>query len=501
MRIATQIVVVAILGGGGYYSYSNWATLKPQAEQYAAEAMVYAGKYAGEAMVYVDQARVYAADKTGLEFLRPEVKVAKAPEVPAAGPRGPGAGPVGQRQGGPGQGGPGQGGQGQAVQRQGGPGQAALGQGGRPPGPGGPGAGGPGGRGPGGPGGPVIVEVAAIETGAVVENTEAVGNTRAFESVVITGKVAGIVDKILFTEGQTVSAGADLIHLDNAERKADLEAARAAINTTRAQREETLQRFERAQALRRSGAGTEAQVADLTLQLRTSETNIAAAEARERSAAARLDDYVIRAPFAGRVGLRQVSLGALVDNRVAVTTLDDVSRIRLDFSVPETLIPRVQVGSVIAAQSIAYPGRTFEGKVAVIDTRIDAVTRSGKLTAIIENGDLALKPGMFMNISLQIALREKAMLAPEEAIISEGPRQIAFVVKDGKIERRVVQIGQRQDGKVEIVEGLAVGDVIVVRGVQRVRNGMPVQSRPAFPDKGGGPAARNVPPPKPGDRA
>lgn len=346
----------------------------------------------------------------------------------------------------------------------------------------------PGGRGP-GSGPPPVVEVTTIGTGPIIEMTEAVGNTRAFESVTLTAKVTGTVEKISFTEGQFVKAGDELVRLDVAERRADLEAARAAIATTRAQRDETSQKLERAQQLRRTGAGTEAQVADLTLQLRTIETNIAAAEARERAASARLDDLIIRAPFDGRVGLRQISLGALVDSKVAVTTLDDVSRMRLDFSVPETVVGKVAIDAPVKSGSLAFPGRVFEGRVAVIDTRIDPLTRSAKVTAILPNPDSVLKPGMFMNVSLQIAARENAVLAPEEAVIAEGPRQIAFIVKEGRIERRVVTIGQRQEGRVEILQGVAAGEVIVVRGVQRVRQGMPVQTRPAFPAGKSGPAA------------
>lgn len=348
---------------------------------------------------------------------------------------------------------------------------------------------------------PMMVEVATIGTGAIIEISEAVGNTRAFESVTLTAKVSGTVEQISFTEGQTVKAGDELIRLDVAERRADLEAARAAISTSRAQRAETGQKLERAQALRKTGAGTEAQVADLTLQLRTVETAIAAAEARERAAAARLEDLSIRAPFDGRVGLRQVSLGALVDNKVAVTTLDDVSRMRLDFSVPETLVTKVAVGAPVKASSLAYPGRAFEGTVAVIDTRIDPVTRSAKVTALIPNADAALKPGMFMNVSLQVASRLDAVMAPEEAVIAEGPRQIAFLIRDGKVERRVVTIGQRQQGQVEILAGLAVGDVIVVRGVQRIRQGMPVQTKPAVPEKKDVPAARGDAPAGAGKKA
>ncbi len=376
------------------------------------------------------------------------------------------------------------------------PGLAAL-----APKPGPAAGGGPGRPGPGGNVPPAMVEVTTVGMGPVMEISEAVGTTRAFESVTLTAKVSGTVEKISFEEGQTVKAGDELIRLDVAERRADLEATRAAIATAKAQRDETNQKQQRALQLRQTGAGTEAQVADLTLQLRTIETAIAAAEARERAAAARLDDLILRAPFDGRVGLRQVSLGALVDNRVPVTNLDDVSRMRLDFAVPETLVNRIKVGATVRSTSLAFPGRNFEGTVAVIDTRIDTVTRSAKLTAIIPNADSSLKPGMFMNVSLQIAARENALLAPEESVVAEGPRQIAFVVKEGKIERRVVTIGQRQDGKVEVLTGLAVGETIVVRGVQRIRQGQPVQTKPAFPGQSSVPAAGTADPAAAGKKA
>lgn len=354
--------------------------------------------------------------------------------------------------------------------------------------------GGPGGAGGGrGAQGAPVVEVVTLTTGPVIEMSESVGTTRAYESVTIASKVTGNVEKIAFTEGQSVKAGDVLIELDVAERKADLEAARAAIQTARAQREEVNQKYERAVQLRRAGAGTEALVADLTLQLRTVETTVAAAEARERAAAARLDDYIVRAPFAGRVGLRQVSVGAFVDTKVTITTLDDVSRIRLDFAIPEPLLARVKIGAQINAQSVAFQNRSFRGAVAAVDTRIDPVTRSVKLMAVIDNPDLALKPGMFLTVALEVARRDNAVIAPEEAIVAEGPRQVAYVVgKDNRIERRVVMIGQRSFGKVEITEGLQAGEAIVARGIQRVRNGLVVQPKPLA----GPPAAGAAPAPR-----
>jgi membrane fusion protein (multidrug efflux system) len=317
-----------------------------------------------------------------------------------------------------------------------------------------------------------------VSTGRVVEVTEAVGTTRALESVMVTAKVSGIVERILFEEGQFVQTGQELVRLDSAERQADLEAARAAIMTAQAQRNEINLRLERARQLRATGAGTEAQVADLTLQLRTSESAIVAAQARERASAARLDDLVVRAPFAGRVGVRQVSVGALLETRTAVTTLDDLTKVRLDFSVPEVLLASLRIGTPVRTRNVAFGNRWFTGVVAVIDTRIDPLTRSVRLTALIDNPDTVLRPGMFMNVALEVATRENTVLVPEEAIVGEGPRQIAFVVRDGRIDRRLVQIGQRQEGKVEVTEGLQPGEILIVRGVQRVRQGMQVVARP-----------------------
>src|SRR5688500_9044893 len=169
----------------------------------------------------------------------------------------------------------------------------------------------PGGRGAtGGPGGAQVVEVDTVKTGRIVETREAVGTVRAFESITVTAKVMGFIAKIEFQEGQKVNAGDMLVALDAEERRADIEAAVAESRRATAQRNEIATRLERALALRRSGAGTEAQVDDLTAQVRTLESAIASADARRRAAEARLEDLVIRAPFAGRVGTRSVSLGA-----------------------------------------------------------------------------------------------------------------------------------------------------------------------------------------------
>lgn len=326
--------------------------------------------------------------------------------------------------------------------------------------------------------GPVTVDVDTVKTGRVVEVRESVGTVRAFESITVTAKVAGIISEIGFEEGQKVKAGDMLIQLDAAERRAEIEQAVAETNRAIALRNEVSIKLDRAQALSRTGAGTGAQVDDLTAQVKSLESSIASAQAQRKAAEARLEELTIRAPFAGRVGNRAVSLGAYVPPGTRITTLDDLSRVRLDFAVPENLLARLKPGQTVNARSAAYQNRVFKGTVATVDTRIDQTTRTVRLTAEFDNPDEALKPGMFLSVALEVTTKDDAVLIPEEAVVSEGLRQIVYPVKDNKVERRVIRTGQRQGGKVEVLEGLKPGETIVVLGVQRVRPGGEVISRP-----------------------
>jgi len=349
--------------------------------------------------------------------------------------------------------------------------------------PGGTPPGGPGGGRPGQGGPPPVVDVDTVRTGRIIETREAVGTVRAFESITVTAKVSGVVAKISFEEGQKVKAGDILVEFDADERRADIEQAAAETRRAEAQRNEIRTRLERAIALRRTGSGTEAQVDDLTAQVKTLESAVASAEARRKAAEARLEDLVVRAPFAGRLGTRSVSLGAYVSPGTRITTLDDLSRVRLDFAVPENLLGQLKPGQVVRARSAAFGERSFEGKVSVIDPRVDPVTRTARLTAEFNNTDEALRPGMFLSVVLEVTNKENAVVVPEEAVVSEGLRHILFAVKDNVVERRVVRLGHRQEGRVEIVEGIQPGETIVLRGVQRVRAGAPVTPRPVEAEK------------------
>ncbi|MFL5004593.1 MAG: efflux RND transporter periplasmic adaptor subunit [Microvirga sp.] len=322
------------------------------------------------------------------------------------------------------------------------------------------------------------VDVDTVRTGRIVELRDAVGTVRAYESITVTVKGSGIVEEISFQEGQKVKFGDVLLRLDSDERRADIEQAKAETRRATALRDELKVRLDRAMALNRTGAGTVAQVEDLTAQVRTLESAIASAEARRKAAEARLEDLIVRAPFNGRLGTRSVSLGAYVTPGMRITTLDDLSKVRLDFAVPENILAQLDIGQTVRAVSAAFGQRVFEGKVAVIDPRVDPVTRSVRLTAEFPNPDEALKPGMFLSVALEVSVKNDAVIVSEEAIVGEGLRHLIYVVKDNMVERRVVRIGQRQQGRVEVVDGLKPGEIVIVRGVQRVRPGQAVDPKP-----------------------
>jgi membrane fusion protein (multidrug efflux system) len=312
----------------------------------------------------------------------------------------------------------------------------------------------------------------------VFEKAEAIGTARANESVTITAKQTGNVAVIGFQEGQRVRAGAVLIELENRERRADLDQSKNELDQARATRDDARQKLERSNQLKGTGAVTQARIDEQEAALRLAEARVRAAEARIRSVDARLDDVRITAPFDGRVGLRMISLGALLQPGTVVTTLDDLSRIKLDFSVPENFLGKLRVGLPVFARSAAFPGRTFEGRVSVIDSRIDPVTRAVRVNAEFENPGETLKPGLFLNVELALETRDNARLVPEEAIVGEGNKQYVFVVRDGRAVRTEIRAGARLRGEVEIAEGVNAGDLVIVRGVSRVRHNQPVAARP-----------------------
>jgi membrane fusion protein (multidrug efflux system) len=310
----------------------------------------------------------------------------------------------------------------------------------------------------------VPVVTGLVEKLPLAVQIEAVGTARANEAVDITSKAANMVTAIRFVEGQRVKAGAVLVELDGAQARADLAAAEAALK-------ESMSTFKRSRDLYARQALSESQLEQI-------EATLAANQARVAAAQSRVADTVIRAPFSGRVGLRRVSLGSLISPGTVITTLDDSSVIKLDFDVPESLVAVLGPGQAVAATSIAYPGRVFEGRVTSVDSRVDPVSRSVTVRAAIPNAAGQLKPGMFMAVRLS---REPlpALVVPESALVPERGSVYVFIVKDGVAERREVTIGRREPGRVELLAGAEAGQRVVVQGSQKIRDGSPVVEAPA----------------------
>jgi membrane fusion protein, multidrug efflux system len=304
--------------------------------------------------------------------------------------------------------------------------------------------------------GSVAVIAAIAKAERLVSQINALGTARANEAVEITSKVSNTVTVVRFADGQRVQRGQVLIELDSAQARADLAAAEAASA-------ESASQVKRSRELAAARVLSESQFEQLEATMKTNQARVAAARSR-------VDDTIVRAPFAGRVGLRRVSVGSLVNPGTTITTLDDLSVIKVDFSVPENFLAGLRDGLQVKATAAAFPGRDFVGMVTGVDSRIDPVTRSVTVRAAVPNADLALKPGMFLNVSLARDEHD-ALLVPEAALVPEQSRQFLFVIEDGRATRREVRIGGRQPGRVEIVSGLKVGDQVIVEGTQKVREG------------------------------
>jgi membrane fusion protein (multidrug efflux system) len=302
--------------------------------------------------------------------------------------------------------------------------------------------------------------VAVITTTARTERLSspltALGTARANEAVEVTSKASNIVTAVRFEDGQRVQKGQVLVELDAAQARADLAAAEAA-------RADSASQVKRSRELLATKIISDAQFEQLEATLKTN-------EARVDSARARVADTVIRAPFNGRVGLRRVSVGSLVNPGTTIATLDDSSVIKVDFSVPENFLSVLRDGLKVYAMSAAFPDREFAGTVAGIDSRIDPVSRSVTVRAVVPNADGKLKPGMFLNVRLASDARD-ALMIPEAALMPEQSRQFLYVVEDDHATRREVRIGRRVPGRVEVVAGLESGERVIVEGTQKVREG------------------------------
>ncbi len=289
------------------------------------------------------------------------------------------------------------------------------------------------------------------------DEIEALGNIEASESIIVASKVTEIVNKIYFDDGEKVEKGKLLIQLRDAEQRAQYRVA--LVNLKNNERE--LNRIRK--------LVEEKSVAELEQD--RLQTKIDTAKADRDSALADLDDRRIVAPFSGVLGLRKISVGTLVSPGTEITTLDNISTLKLDFTIPERYLQVLKPGKVVEASAIAYPGEVFKGKVKTIDTRIDPVTRAVVVRALLDNSESKLLPGMLMTIDL-IKDTKKALIIPEAAIIPRQDRHYVYIVNDkNEVVQQQVEIGLRKLGIVEITNGIKEGDRVITRGFLKVRPG------------------------------
>jgi membrane fusion protein (multidrug efflux system) len=292
-----------------------------------------------------------------------------------------------------------------------------------------------------------------------VDQIEAVGTARANEQVTLASAVTERVEHLYFDDGQPVRRGQLLAALSQGQEQAALSRAIATEKQAKAQ-------LERITQLSASGFATRALYEQ---QVATAE----GARADADDARAQIGDRMIRAPFSGYASLRTVSEGAVVSSGTPLVTVSDLSRIKLDFTVPETQLRQLSVGRPIKAISAAFPDQPFIGTITSIDPVIDPASRAVLVRATLPNPGARIKPGMLMTVKVDVSSRV-ADAVPELAVMGEGNERFVFIVKpDGKAKRTVVKTGLRDGGFIEVT-GVPAGAKVIGEGVVKVTDGMTV---------------------------
>jgi membrane fusion protein (multidrug efflux system) len=310
---------------------------------------------------------------------------------------------------------------------------------------------------------PLPVIASEVHAVPFADPVEALGTLKARESVSITANVTETVSAIHFDDGQRVKKGDILVEMTGTEEHALIEEGKARVA-------EAERQYDRVKSLAGQRSAAESLLDERRRDLETARAALAAIESR-------LADRLIKASFDGVLGLRNISVGALVEPSDLITTLDDTSTMKLDFTVPSVFLPDLKPGLAVTARAREYGELAFRGTVSGVDSRIDPVTRSIQVRALIPNPDGRLKPGLLMQVELERNPRE-GLVVPESALLQQG--QDHFVVRVGegdKAERVKVRIGARRRGQVEIVEGLTPGDRVVTHGNDKARPGQSLSVR------------------------
>ncbi len=307
------------------------------------------------------------------------------------------------------------------------------------------------------------VEVAVARTDTVRDEIAATGQIEAVQSIDLRPEVDGRIVEIPVREGQEVDQGTPLFKVDDAQLKAQ-------VAQLEAQRDLAQQALARAKELAQQNASSAA-------DLEKAEAEARGAQAQYDLQRIRLDRTTVRAPFAGAVGQRYVSLGDYVTNSTKLLSLHTVNPQRAAFQVPERFARDLKPGQEVSFRVAAIAGRDFTGQVDFVDPVVQLPGRTILVKARVPNAARLLQPGMFIEAHLVIAVRPKAIVIPEEAVVPAEGANAAWVVVEGKANRRQVELGVRTPGFVEVTKGVNAGEQVVVGGLERLAPGAPVMPR------------------------
>lgn len=314
---------------------------------------------------------------------------------------------------------------------------------------------------------PMPVETAEVRVADSARLLSAVGSLHSEESVVIAAEIAGRIEQIDFAEGEQVTQNKLLLKLDSSVQQAELDRANAGRNLSKAN-------YQRAENLLKDHAVSKQERDEAYAQWQLDEAAV-------RLAQAQLDKTLIRAPFAGTLGLRQVSLGDYIQPGQPLVNLEAVKKLKVEFSIPEKYLAEVQAGQQVALTSDAYPGQEFSAEVYAINPQVDRQSRSLVVRALLDNQGNRLFPGQFVKVQLSTSTKANALFIPEQALIPQPKTKLVFKVVDGRAQMVPVVTGTRLKGWVEIVSGLEIGDLVVTGGHQKIGPGSPVHALPADP--------------------
>lgn len=345
-------------------------------------------------------------------------------------------------------------------------------------------------------GGVVVVEATEVQPADIQDVITAIGTLRSAESVVMKSEISGRIAVISFADGSRVAKGDTLITFDASIQEAQ-------VNQAKAERDLAAAKLKRTQDLFDKKFLSAAALDDARASEQIAQAKLALAQAT-------LGKMSLRAPFSGVIGIRQVSVGDYIKEGADLVNIEDTSSMKVDFRVPEQASGRLRVGQVVGLQSDAFAGQSFPAKVTAVDSAVDPLGRSLLMRAELRDVSQRLKPGMFMRVTLVLETRKNALTIPEESIVTQQGRLLVFKVVDGKAVSTPVVTGLRVTNKdkavVEVVKGLAAGDVVVTAGQIKIRgNNLPVKIAPApsaspaasTPEKSGSPAPAKAAGPAP----